>query len=405
MKRFAAHSFLILAAALMAEGCNTKGDARSKAGGADQAGNDELAQAAEQAAQAAGSVLTDDRAALTPDEYERLMLELATCDIKGESIDPQCPARKAWTEARTRSTMLADLGGLTATLGKKHIKHHSPAVRIQAAAFLGSIFGADPSSRTTIIAAARSEKEQAVLVSMIQTVGSKGAANPEIGTLLLEMADHEIPSVRKKAVVWLGSSWNNGLPGSIEKLSEKIESDPDMEVREFACKYSGTRADDQLVALYDKHTKDPGKEPTLYRACMEGLLNAWLNYPLLKTYNRKAYELTLVRLAQKPRSKDAPPWVLLDRFAELAKESSKSVVEWKAQATWFKPKALLAALESVVVDPDAYSMARTGALKSMVALGAPKKQLEKMRAAYKSSEAFEDKGVVSELDQAIAAAR
>lgn len=338
---------------------------------------------------------------LTPEAYEKLLLDMATCGIKGEQIDPACPAKKAFRAARSRRNALKNLAGLTAQLGKKHIKHSSPAVRVQAAGFLASIFGADTSSQDVIIEAAMTEQEPAVLVAMIQSVGSKGGRNPKIGELLLKLAGHENSSVRKKAMVWLGSVWNKDLAGSIEKIIETIENDKDESVRQFACRYSGARGDDRMVPIYKKYTAKPEENPKLYAACMDGLVNSFMHYPLFGTHSEKAYKLAMKRLAHKPRSQTVPPWGLLDNFAEIAKETPK-VTEWRAKATWFKIADVMKVLEPIVIDRAAYRLARSGALKSMVALGASKKQLQRMRKSYDGSENPDDKSVIQQLDKAIA---
>lgn len=345
------------------------------------------------------------RAALTPDAYEALLLALATCPILGEHIDPKCPARQAFQEARTRANTLPDLSGLTARLGREHIAHESPAVRMQTAAFLTSVFGADPSNQGVFIAAARAEKEPAVLASMLQAVGAKGGESPEIGELLLDMASHPSPAVRKKVMVWLGSSWNAALEGSLDTLIDRIENDPDQEVRRFACKYSGDRGDDRMIPIYEKYTADPAADPKLYAACMEGLMNSWLHYPRFQTHSEKAYRLALKRLAYTPRSKDAPPWTIMDDFAELGTSGNKKVEEWRGKIKgWFSPREVIAVLRAIAVDPQAYRLARTGAVRSMVALGASKKQLEALRAAHsESSDSYDDQEVVKEIDRALAA--
>lgn len=347
-------------------------------------------------------VATDTRNPLTEEQYETLLLDLATCEIRGAHLDPRCPAKKAFAAARSKPNALKNLAGVTARLGKKHIKHPSPSVRVQAAGFLSSIFGTDPASLAVITEAARTEKEPAVLVAMIQSVGSKGGRNAEIGKLLMEMADHEAPAVRKKTMVWLGSPWNKDVPGSLEKLIERVEKDSDPGVRQFACRYSGSRGDDRMMPTYQKFTKDPEADPKLYAACMEGLMNSWVHYPMFDTHSQKAYKLSLKRLAHTPRSKTTPPWGILDNMAELAKAQNPKVAEWMQKATWYKPADVLKALEPIVIDKTAFRLARAAALKSMVALKASDKQLKRMRKSYESSTSLDDKAIIQQLDKAIA---
>jgi hypothetical protein len=392
---------LVGSLAACAEGAKTEGSGRARPSASSSG---KVAEAAKKLDQA-GKVLSDDRKPLSPEEYETLLVGLGKCDLKGAAIDPECPERKAWNDARTRANALKDLGGVSGSLGKKHIKHERPAVRIQAAALLGSIFGTDKSGQQTLLEAAKSEKEPAVLVAILETVGHEGKANPDVGKLLLAMADHEAPMVRKRAVIALGSGWNRGMAGAVEKLSDKIDKDPDIGVREMACLVSGNHGDDRLVAVYERLTQEPTKEPKLYAACMEGLFNSWMNYPLYETTNEKAYRLGLKRLGHTPRSEEVPPWTLMSNFKYLAKEDNRSLQEWKKRASWFKADELLKPLEGVVTDPKASSLARTGALESVVALGATKATLQRLQAKYKGSKELSDRSVMDALDKAAAAAK
>jgi len=348
---------------------------------------------------------TDDRAALSPEEYEKLLLGLAKCSLKESAIDPNCPERKAWVEGRTRANALKDIGGLSGSLGKKHIKHESPAVRIQAAELLQSLFGTDKSGQAALLDAAKTEKEPAVLVAFVGTLQNEGKRNPDVGKFLLQMADHEAPMVRKRAMQALSSGWNRDMDGAVDKLIEKIDKDPDMSVREAACESSGSHGDDKLVAVYDRYTADPKKEPKLYAACMKGLIEAWEDFPLYETANEKAYKLTLKRLAYTPRSETVPPWIAIGDFGYLGKTDSRSLTEWKKKATWFKPAELQKLLEAVVEDPKANWMARKAALDSMVGLGTDKATLTRMKAKYKDAKEFGDKSLVEALDKAMATAK
>lgn len=391
-----------LALALIA-GC-AQSDKAEGGGGPKASGSSQLDPAAKQL-EAAGKKLTDDRPALSAEQYEQLLLSLAKCSLKYNAIDYGCPEKRAWDEGRTRSNALEDWAGMSAALGKKHIKHESAAVRIQAASLLGSILGTDKSSQTVLLEAARAEKEPAVLSAILDTLANEGKRNPDVGKLLLEMADHPLAAVRTKAVLCLCSGWNRGMDGAVDKLIEKIDKDAAPEVRAVACTFSGSHGDDRLVAVYDRLTKDPTKDPKLYAGCLEGLVHSWANYPLYETTNEKAYRLTLQRLGQTPRSAQVPPWTLMGEFKHLAKSDHKSLQEWKGKASWFKPADLLKPLEGIITDPKARSVARTNALESVVALGADKAALQRMRKTYDGSREFDDQSVIEALDKAIAAAK
>ena len=96
----------------------------------------------------------------TAEELEKLLLAMNTCKVDDDGIERECAANKAWREARkTRGTLAKDWGGMMSGLGQKHIKNESPAVRIQAASLMGSIFGATNESQQAIIDAAQAEKD------------------------------------------------------------------------------------------------------------------------------------------------------------------------------------------------------------------------------------------------------
>ncbi len=338
---------------------------------------DELAKKVQGVADKAAALADVEAPALTAEQYEALLLGLGGCKVTDSGhIEPACPALKEFDQARRAKTALKDLAGMMGPLGRKHIGHESAAVRVKAAQLMGSMFGADAGTQQVILEAIGKELEPAVVRAMLEVVGSRGKANPEVGKLLLAQAGHASPLVRRAALGWLATSFNQGLPGGVEKLIAAIEKDPDPEVRRFACENAGKLADDKLLKIYERGTADT-KDPKLYAACMRGLVRMWLFFPFFENANRKAYELTLKRLAARPRSKDLPPWTLMNEFRHLGQDSDK-VKAWKAKAAWYDQAKLVAAIQQVVEDPAANWMARNGGVESLLGLGAPKATFDAM---------------------------
>ena len=372
-------------------------EVKDKAGSAVAAVQDKVGQAKD-AVGGAG------KAALTAESYEKLIVGLEGCTIKGYDIDGKCPAMLALREGlKNSSTGLKDMAGMSAGVGKKLLGHASAPVRLYAAGLMGGLLGTDASSQDALVEAAAKETDLGVLQGMIRTVANSGARNPKVAELLLKSADHADVAVRLQAVYAISSGWNQEMKGGPEKLAAMVDGDKDPKVRQAACEYAGGLGAKSLVATYDKHTaKSDDKD--LYSACMKGLVAMFHNYPLYDTDEEGAYKLFLKRLNAKPRSEAAPPWTVMGafRYANTGDRNTK-LVEWQKKATWFKPAEVKKALAGVIADKQSNWMSRTGAVESMAGLGANKKELEALKVGYDAKEST-DGYVLKKIDEALAKA-
>ncbi len=336
---------------------------------------------------------------ITAKQYEKLILAHANCEVTDSGIDGKCEAVKIMRDSMNRSQLAKGALGGNAGVGQKLIQHPAPAVRIKAAQSMSSLFGAGEKSQDAIVAAAKKEKHPAVLTAMVRTVRNHGKRNPEVGKLLLELADHDNPKLRKEAIYGLSSSWNESL--GVDKLITMMKSDADVEVRQTACAYAGNLGDEKLYPVYESLLQGDADAKTKGR-CFEGLVSMWANYPLYGTHSEKAYRLTLKLLEATPRSENMPPWQGMSTLGYLGGDQNRKLDEWKQKATWYKPEDLRRALIAVVGDGDAHWMARTGATKALVKLGASKADFQKLRKGLGDSPKGTDTHVAKELDTAIA---
>lgn len=336
-------------------------------------------------------------------QYEKLVLAHADCEVTDSGIDAKCEAVKVMRESMNRSQLAKDVLGGNTGLGQKLIGHRSPAVRIKAAQMMGSMLGTAKSSQKILVEAAEKEKHPAVLTAIVRTIRNDGAKNADVGKLLLTLADHDDPKIRKEAVYALSSTWNRELDGGPEKLIAMMEGDADADVRKAACEYAGKLGDDKLFAPYQKllQSRDDGD---LWGKCFQGLVAMWADYPLYGNAHPGAHQLTLKLLESTPRTDKVPPWAAMSTFGHLGSKTNKKLDEWKTKATWYKPEALRKALIAIVADGDANWMARTGATKSLVELGATKADFQKLRTPLGDAPKGTDMHVAKELDKAIAAA-
>jgi hypothetical protein len=345
----------------------------------------------EKVAGAAGALVKDGKA-LTQEEYEKLLLDLAKCSFKETGIDWSCPEYKAYRESRNRNTAIKDLAGMSSTLGLKHMKHENPAVRYTAAGLLRSFFGSKPETQDAVIKAAPEEKNPVVLAALIAAVGSSMKQNPKVAELVLKMVDHEAEQVRIESLGWLTSSWGRGVEGAVDKVLEKLQKDPSVKVQRVACENAGKTGDKRLLAIYKKMTQKPEENPDLYSSCMRGLLDMW--NPFMSgdvPASVDAYKLTMNRLRDKPRSKNRPPWIIMSNFGRTP----------KGETPWYKQAEVVKALADIALDGNAHWMARTACCRALGELKA-QKELTAIKTKLAAKTDFDDKNVVKAADEAIA---
>jgi HEAT repeat protein len=218
--------------------------------------------------------------------------------------------------------------------------------------------------------------------------------------LLMRAVEHPSPGVRMEGISWLTSSFADGTEGTLAKVMDKIEHDPDEQVRRYACTRLAGRQSEQALPLLDKLTRDAEQDPKLYAACFEGLVRLWTGFPNPSKPSRRAYELTLKRLLDKPRSDNRPPWAVMSVFRGIVVAPKNSFHEkWLEQTKgWLSLDAIFAALADVAADPKSHWMARTGAIDTLKKLQAPQATLDRIKAAYEAPKG-KDKLVLQKLEQ------
>lgn len=349
--------------------------------------------------------LADSSRAMTPEIYEKLVLALATCTVGDNGIDWKCEAWKNLEKARNRNTVFKDLVAAAGTIGKKHIADPSPAVRLQSARMMGSIFGSDPQTQEIIVDAAYKEKEPAVLKAMLAVVGSRHKSNPKIKDLLMVNANHPNEKVRIEAMSWFLTTFGEGVPGTFERVIEHVDKDPSEKVRAFLCSRLYGSGDERALKEIELWLTARDTSQELKAGCWEGAITSWTGFPLPQKPQKKGYELTMMVLEQKPRTKDRPPWtgmMLLRAAKDTFKPEDKAGNEWFAKVKGFyKKDKLIATLSDIVDDPNANWMARAASLDVLVELGTPKATFEKLQKKYEKDAVGDNAQVKRKLDDIV----
>lgn len=309
---------------------------------------------------------------------DRALLSLSRCELAGDGIDPACPALKTYEVVKGRSDPQT-----SASLGSKHLRHESPAVRYAAAGLIRPLVSSRSEIQAIVVKAATVEKHPLVLKRLIALVGRGAKVNSQIADLLLSMADHEDPAVRLVSISWLNTSWAREIKGALTKVMEKIDKDPSFDVRYAACAGAGNHGDERLIPVYKRWTA-PAADPKMYGACMRGLIQMWNPFVNRSNLSRRAYRLTLARLSEQHRDKERPPWSVIGHMGRRPKSNPR----------WYDKSAVVKVLRSVALDGRAHRQARIEACR---ALGRLKEQrtLQEVRKELLASRRAEDRRVAA----------
>ncbi len=383
---------LVLALAVFAfTGCNKKEDTTQKAPAAATATDTATPQPKPESPKAIAEK------SLNIQEYEQLMLALKDCEITDRGIDRKCKAWEDFDHARkTRGTSLRSMSDQLTKLGEKYITHENTSVRLHAASLIGSMVGASPENQELILKALQSEQNPQVLRTLVRTISSKIAENPAFLESLKNLANHPDENVRVAVNDAFTSTWAAGTEGTLELAMKAVETDSSAKVREQACKRLGNRSEEKVLPLLQKMTEDAEANPKLYAACMNGLIAMWSAPVVPKTPSEAAYNLTMKRLSQTPRTEQLPPWNVMPNLAWASKP------QLQAAEPWLKPEELKTLLFQIVVDRNSHWMTRTSAVNTLKRLGTSSEDFEKLASQYQDvrDQPGNEANVLSALEKA-----
>lgn len=341
--------------------------------------------------------MVDGRPALGDDEYRRLLLAHADCEIgENGAIDRGCPAVKAMGEAMSGRSYISKLTGGRQALGLELLEHPSPAVRLKATELVGSLFGlGDIYGR--VVDFAQKETHPAVLAELLSSIGASAQEDPAVAVLLEKHAGHDAALVRKAVLSAWTRRQNQQVPSFRERAHAMVRSDRSDDVRALGCAELGWTGHAEHLPLFRELLADTSLPEPIRVACMNGLSLMWYDWPHLDNTNEEAYRLTLQMWRATPRSK-------MDglRLPSLHHEAH-NLARWRANAPWFNPGEVRSALVELVADAAVHWIVRKDALRSIVHLGASHEELTALRGRVKDGPTGTT-FVIKDLDDAIATA-
>lgn len=196
------------------------------------------------------------------------------------------------------------------------------------------------------------EQDSKVLAAGLRSLMNNLKVSPALYELYKKSATHADSSVRSAAMMGLINTNNSSVAG-IESEAIKFLDDKDPKIAMSACKELGraknAAAIDRVEAMLKSY--DPA-QAKLLGSCAEGLLYMWYDAPFFKSFDARAYKMTLDYL-KLPRSKDMPAWSVISNLKKAPKP------EWfKLSDGAYKPADVVAVLADIAKDKQAPKMAR-----------------------------------------------
>ncbi len=318
--------------------------------------------------------LKDEKSKMTPDIFETGLLMLQDCRLETHGIDYQCDSYKDFQKGLGHPADLDDYKA-RADIALKYIRHKSPAVRHEAVrrAASGVGIGQKDEQLKQILVACQAETEPQVSASCVESIGYVAKDKPNVKDYVFASLDHADDRVRDRAAQVLGSRVNQPIPGSYEKLAERVEKDPTKKVKASACRSLSAPEDPRALEVFKKLVESKNTDDEVRNACFEGLIRLWTGYSYPKKPNQEAYELTLKVLQKTPRDEKRPPSSLMELGSAKTefKDYDKSGKDWYKEAkSFYKKEDLVKTLDELVLDSDANQSARSGSLYALKSLGA-----------------------------------
>ena len=339
---------------------------------------------------------------LNEKDYEVIVLSLESCpvDERRGYIENTCDVFETLKTARARrNSTVPDQPEMWRLIADRNLSHPSAPVRIYSAQLLTSAFGVERDMYKRLLEASRQEDSPAVLQAFIRGLRMHVGKDPEIASRLIELSKHEDEHVREAVIVGLTSLWASGSQGTLERALEMVREDPSMTVRKTGCANLGSRADDRALPLLEEYTAWPPVEKELYNDCFRGLVSMWSAPVPHKRPSQKAYELTMARLQETPRSEERPAWMA---FSNLAWANKKGLLE---RAPYIKVEELRKLLEEIISDRQANWLGRNSAITALLQLGATREDLETIKKRAYDAKTIEkgspDGYVLNKLDKEI----
>ena len=247
---------------------------------------------------------------------------------------------------------------------------------------------------------ALSETEPAVVYSVLRGLPQSYGNNEAFWNFAISHAKSEDANIRRAVAIAFDRFELENKDAAVE-AAIALMNDADKSVKQHALNYAGNIGDDRVVDTYRAVLMDEAQAKDYHGNALMGLVKLWYGYPTHKNTSEAGYKLTMEYLTMETTNPDIPSWNGMTAFK--LKGAQKSYDEWRAVATYFNEREVVAAMLKIVSDAEASKLVKTSAIDMIAAWGT----VEDAQAAKAAVEALPDdnkdkSSLMSKCDSAIA---
>ena len=247
---------------------------------------------------------------------------------------------------------------------------------------------------------ALSETEPAVVYSVLRGLPQSYGNNEAFWNFAISHAKSEDANIRRAVAIAFDRFELENKDAAVE-AAIALMNDADKSVKQHALNYAGNIGDDRVVDTYRAVLMDEAQAKDYHGNALMGLVKLWYGYPTHKNTSEAGYKLTMEYLTMETTNPDIPSWNGMTAFK--MKGAQKSYDEWRAVATYFNEREVVAAMLKIVSDAEASKLVKTSAIDMIAAWGT----VEDAQAAKAAVEALPDdnkdkSSLMSKCDSAIA---
>lgn len=341
-----------------------------------------------------------DKANPTAQEFAKLYENYAFLDVNEEydfdSKNVIADAVKLIKDGGAKTVNAADPEVISYLINSKYDGARAYAYRQQSS----NNIGASASIYAPLLEKALSEAEPAVVYSVLRGLPQSYGNNEAFWNFAISHAKSEDANIRRAVAIAFDRFELENKDAAVE-AAIALMNDADKSVKQHALNYAGNIGDDRVVDTYRAVLMDEAQAKDYHGNALMGLVKLWYGYPTHKNTSEAGYKLTMEYLTMETTNPDIPSWNGMTAFK--MKGAQKSYDEWRAAATYFNEREVVAAMLKIVSDAEASKLVKTSAIDMIAAWGT----VEDAQAAKATVEALPDdnkdkSSLMSKCDSAIA---
>ena len=324
-----------------------------------------------------------DKANPTVEEFAKLYENYAFLDTKDDyefdNDNTIAAAVKLIKDSGAKTVSAYDFEVIKYLIGSKYEGARAYAYRMQSS----NNFEESASIYAPLLEKALTETDPKVVYAVLKGLPQSYGDNERFWAYALSFVGSEDANIRRALAVAYSRYGLENRDDAVE-IMISLMSDTDVAVKQHALRYAGCTGDDRVADVYRAVLMDETQAKEYHGNALLGLIDLWYGYPTHERTSETAYRLTMEYLTMDTTNPDIPSWNGITGFKMKGSQSKYDA--WRAAATYFDEREVVAAMLGIVSDAEASRLVKTSAIDMIAAWGT----LEDAQAAKATIEAFTD---------------